>query len=136
MTKFTTYHTLPSVTDGHELEISVSYHLGGYNVFGGGTDARGLNVHFAFVGRDLTPSGFNAVKFMMFDKRAFRVLAKELGRKSDKQTARLVEYVKTITPELVALYNVTVDRGATEEAKVAAKREIYDLVVAFDAVPA
>ena len=99
--------------DGTEVEVKVRYSLGGINYFNGETEARGYWVNVTPVIReDRLGTGFSSIRFTLFS--GFKVLLKEVGRKSKKAEAEA---------------NALGEERAEELARKLAEREGFNLAL-------
>jgi len=92
-------------------KIEVSYSLGGMNYFSGRINRRGVYIHFTKVERGETDGRFTSESFMLFGEGNFKILAKELKRKSAKEAKRVADFVAHYEGLLHDLYMAD-DRAA------------------------
>lgn len=94
MSKNTYANFYAALTDGEELEISVSYSLGTtHNWWDGKPRPRGLKVSFIPVKRTVN-AGWTGISYMIGDDRGRGFHVKDLARRSDKQGEALAAFVK------------------------------------------
>lgn len=86
----------------NELEVKVRYEKGGWNYFNGKTEKRGIYVTIKPVHREFGCIAFQFTGNMK--ESGFKVLVKELGRKSEKWEEKVAEKLAGMALELTRLY--------------------------------
>jgi hypothetical protein len=100
MSKNTYANFYAALTDGEEVEISVSYSLGTtHSWWDGKPRPRGLKVSFTPVKRTVN-AGWTGMSYMIGDDRGRGFHVVNLARRSDKQGEALAAFVKAHLEEL------------------------------------
>ena len=84
--------------NANTLTIEVDYHKGGFNPFTGKQEGRGV---YVLVRPSKVENGMRS--FMLFGEFTFKILVKEMGRKSQKQIDMVGERIAPHIDELVAI---------------------------------
>lgn len=102
------YKTLPTkIGEYGELEISVSYQLGGMNYFSGRTEARGYYVHLSPVSRSSSPHMSSIVSRTLLGsthESGYKIKLLECSRQSAKRLATAEKIVEPLIEKFPELY--------------------------------